>query len=203
MSTSPTPGHEEELRRGHVVQRRLTELPRQPLLRGGGTVRDVWTQSGPGAEFAWTLQLVEVRGQSGALDTPAGSEQLTVGLSGPQVTLEGPGRGIRLRRGQPLRHQSATVEYRRPLVRASGPSRVLTLSHRPDLGEPGFAFLEVDGVVALPPDVRVAIVLHGELRYEGLQVPADTALVLRGGGERLATSTAARLLTLTVPAPAR
>jgi hypothetical protein len=203
MSSSTSPSPEEDAHRGPVVRRRLTELPRQPLPRGGGSTRDVWSEPGPDGEPAWTLQLVELRGQSGALGTPADSEQLTVGLSGPQVTIAGAGRGIRLRRGQPLRHRAATVEYRRPLVRTSGPSRVLTLSYRPELVEPEFAFDTMDGVVALPPDTRVAIVLQGELRYEGVQIPPDAALVLGGGSRRLATSAAARLLILRVPSPPR
>lgn len=207
MSSNPLPSPEDLARRTPFVVRRLSDLPRHPLPRGTGTVRDVWTHSAPRADHGWVLQLIELRGQSGALDTPPGSEQLTVGLSGPQVTIEGstPGGrssagGVRLRRGQPLRHQAPAVEYRRPLVRTSGTSRVLTLSYRPDRYAPEFVFATAHEVATFPPDTRVAIVLQGALREEGVEVGPDTAIVRRGASPLAATSPGARLLLLTVAA---
>lgn len=192
MSTNGTP-----LTPPPFLIRRLRDLPAQPLSDGEGAVRDIFTDAPTHGDLRWMLQLVEIRGAGAKLHTPNDTEQLIVGFSGPQVTV-GAERGHPLRRNRPLTRSASVLEFRRPMLRVSGASRLLNLAYRAGVVAPTYTFEDLDGPVTLSADVRVLVVLKGEVTIAGETAGARTAVVLHRPETQEAHAVDARVLCLRV-----
>jgi len=175
--------------------RDLDDVPPQPLSEGTGSLKDLWAEAAHGQDLRWLLRQVEIRGTAAKMHAPADTAQLIVGLSGPQVSV-GVRRGAPLRREKVLAHDTAVVDFHRPLVRVAGASKLLTLSYHPAETSPSFTFETIEGERVLDPDVRVLIALRGELSYADGTVSGRSVLVLPRAADGPVRASGARVLLL-------
>ncbi|MGQ7313148.1 hypothetical protein ACUOFU_15690 [Microbacterium arabinogalactanolyticum] len=163
---------------------RLRDLPRRGLVAGGGHVREICGQWGPGGELHWMLQLVELRRPEGVLHLPPDAAHTLAGIGGPQVGV-GPGAAVGLRKERVLHYAGAFLELRRPQLRAAELSRVLVLSSVPARATPSLVFSDLHGAPALPADVRAIVVRSGRVSAGGSTATAMEALVVPDEGAGL------------------
>ncbi|WP_159499305.1 hypothetical protein [Microbacterium sp. 18062] len=175
---------------------RFRDLPRQPLQEGRGTVRGIWTETDPGLDLRWHLQLVELKGPGGSLLAPAGTHQRIVGLSGPQVAVGAFDHHAVLRRDRAVLLRSSTLSFQRPRLRVTGASMVLVLTFAAVAVPPMFSFQEIDGSADLPTGTRVLLALQGDVRLDGVEVPRQAVALLDGGPDHRAHASSARVLVL-------
>jgi hypothetical protein len=188
---------DETPRTPHFEIRRFASLRPHHLDAGTGTVRDVWADSRPGKSLRWMLSLLELRGPRARQLAPAGTEQLIIGLSGPQVRI-GASPGVPLRRDHALRHTEGPVEMQRPLIRVTGASRILSLAFNPRLVSATTAFATLDGEVSVPGTTTAVAVVNGELEYAGERLGPGSALIFRSPPQELAQAKKARVISLEI-----
>jgi hypothetical protein len=175
---------------------RFRDLPRQSLHEGKGVVREIWTETDPGLNLRWQLQLIELRGPGGSLVAPAGTHQRIVGLSGPQVAIGDADRSSSLGRDRALLVRSSTVVFQRPRLRVAGASTVLVLTFAAVAVPPMFSFHDLNGSVDLPSGSRAVLNLKGDLRVGGVDAPRQAALLLDPRADRPGQASSARVLVL-------
>lgn len=175
---------------------RFRDLPRQPLHDGRGVVREIWSESAPGLDLRWQLQLVELKGPGGSLVAPAGTHQRIVGLTGPQVAVGDADRRSALRRDHALLLRSSTVVFQRPRLRVAGASMVLVLTFADVAVPPMFTFHDIDGAIALPSGTRLLLNLQGELRLGGVEATRQAAVLLDPRTDPRGQGASARVLAL-------
>ena len=173
----------------------LLHLPPQHLTDGVGTLRDIWTDSGAGQNLRWLLRLVELRSSHGKTDAPAGTEQLIVGISGPQVRI-GAGRGVPLRRDRALGHGTSLIEMHRPVERSAGASRLLMLAYDPRVVSARATFDDVDGDAVVAPGTEALVVLRGHVEHAGKRLDSNSVSIFRAPVAEAIHARDARVLTL-------
>lgn len=171
------------------------QLPPQHLSDGIGTLRDIWTDGGAGASLRWLLRLVELRSPHGKIYAPAGTEQLIIGISGPQVRI-GAGRGVPLRRDRALAQDAALIEMHRPLDRPGGTSRLLVLAFDPHVVSARATFDDLDGDRAVEVGTEAIVVLKGHVEHDGKRLDPQSVSILRAPVADGLHAQGARILTL-------
>ena len=161
---------------------RFADLVRQPLDRGRGSVRDVWTSTDVDRLIRWRLQVVELRDAAGLIAAPDDMNHAIVGFAGPQVAvraggneLNGPGRI--LHRDEVLTVRESSVRLSRPRLRASGSSSMILLSYSTSEDPPTLSFEQPDAAHDPADGLRITLALRGPIRRGEGEVPQGAALV--------------------------
>lgn len=157
---------------------RFSEVARQPLDRGRGSVRDIWTSTDADRTLRWQLRVVELRDADGIIDGPEGMHHSVVGFAGPQLGIRTGGSDRSLHRDEVLAVRSSTLSFSRPKLRASGPSSVIVLSHAIAEEPPTFAFREPSTAPGSPSETRILLALRSPIRLESGEAPRGSAVVL-------------------------
>jgi hypothetical protein len=161
---------------------RFAELVRQPLDRGRGSVRDIWTSIDVDRRIRWRLQVVELRDAAGLIAAPDDMNHAVVGFAGPQVSvragnndLNGPGRI--LHRDEVLTVRESSVRLTRPRLRASGSSSMILLSFSTSEDPPTLTFEHRETAHDPADGLRITLALRAPVRRGEGDLPQGTALV--------------------------
>lgn len=161
---------------------RFADLVRQPLDRGRGSVRDVWTSTDVDRRIRWRLQVVELRDAAGLITAPEDMNHVVVGFAGPQVAvrtggneLYGPGRI--LHRDEVLMVREPSVRLSRPRLRASGSSSMILLSFSTAEEPPTLTVRHLDDPADPADGLQIALALGGPVPHESGEIPRGAALV--------------------------
>lgn len=175
---SPTHVRDESLRDPRPPRLiRFSEVARQPLDRGRGSVRDIWTSTDADRALRWQLRVVELRDADGAIGAPEGMHHFVVGFAGPQVGVRVGNMDRALHRDEVLAVRSSTLSFSRPKLRASGPSSVIVLAHAIAEEPPTFAFREPTSTTGSPSETRIMLALRSPIRLDSGEAPRGSAFV--------------------------
>ncbi|MEV7693345.1 hypothetical protein AB0N73_08435 [Microbacterium sp. NPDC089189] len=170
------------------------------LAEGRGLTRELASENGEGLTLQWALHLLEVRSREARIRQPAGTAQLVVGLSGPQVLVGDGDARVPLRPEVVVSERTATLDLSRPGPRGGmPPSTLLTLSYDSSRATPSIHFAHVTGHLHLRPDVRVVVVMRGSITHDDLSLPAKSVLSLEPGSSPYLHGEDARVVLLRVP----
>ncbi|MGK9147119.1 hypothetical protein KXS11_05785 [Plantibacter flavus] len=155
----------------------FADLVRQPLDRGRGSIRDIWTSVDTHGRVRWQLRLVELRDATGTIAAHDGMGHSIVGFAGPQVGVHSGAVERVLHRDEVLTVRSPTLLLSRPPLRASGASAIILLSFTADEDPPAFSFRPRDDVFGAAHDLRIVLALREPIPFAGGEVPRGAALV--------------------------